>query len=188
MVYSQTPWFVSIAYLALLEEPEIIQLVLDEYKAATNMTDQFAALSAISQIPGQARDEVLSDFYEKWQHDFLVCFFWCALFSFSCIELAWQKARCLVLFFRVGGGEPSTFIKWRGYLCILFVAQVVNKWFALQAYSDIPGNVHNVKKLLNHIAFDLRNPNKVCTPSLLILLCLYLFLQNIFFLFRYTPS
>lgn len=28
--------------------------------------------------------------------------------------------------------------------------------------SDLPGNVENVKKLLNHKAFDLRNPNKVC--------------------------
>lgn len=39
--------------------------------------------------------------------------------------------------------------------------QVVNKWFALQAMSDISGNVENVKSLLNHPAFDLRNPNKV---------------------------
>lgn len=39
--------------------------------------------------------------------------------------------------------------------------QVVNKWFALQAMSDIPGNVENVQNLLNHPGFDLRNPNKV---------------------------
>lgn len=39
--------------------------------------------------------------------------------------------------------------------------QVVNKWFALQAMSDIPGNVENVKSLLKHPAFDLHNPNKV---------------------------
>ena len=39
-------------------------------------------------------------------------------------------------------------------------SQVVNKWFLLQASSDIPGNVENVKKLLDHPAFDLRNPNK----------------------------
>lgn len=39
--------------------------------------------------------------------------------------------------------------------------QVVNKWFALQAMADIPQNVENVRNLLNHPAFDLRNPNKV---------------------------
>lgn len=73
------------------------------------MTEQFAALAAIAQNPGQTRDDVLADFYGKWQNDFLV----------------------------------------------------VNKWFALQAMSDIPGNVENVRKLLDHPAFDLRNPNKV---------------------------
>ncbi|TXG50537.1 hypothetical protein EZV62_023061 [Acer yangbiense] len=100
---------ISLVYLASLEDPEIIELVLQEYKTATNMTDQFAALAAIAQKPGKARDDALDDFYSKWQHDFLV----------------------------------------------------VNKWFALQAMSDIPSNVENVKKLLNHPAFDLRNPNKV---------------------------
>lgn len=100
---------VALAYLGSLEKPEITELLLTEYRTATNMTEQFAALVAIEQRPGQIRDEVLADFYNKWQHDFLV----------------------------------------------------VTKWFALQAASDIPGNVENVKKLLNHPAFDLRNPNKV---------------------------
>ncbi|CAA0812156.1 Peptidase M1 family protein [Striga hermonthica] len=100
---------VALAYLGSIEDEEITQLALHEYNIATNMTEQFAALAALNQKPGKTRDEVLADFYKKWQHDFLV----------------------------------------------------VNKWFALQAMSDIPGNVENVRKLLNHPAFDLRNPNKV---------------------------
>lgn len=59
-------------YLASLDDPELTNLALHEYKSATNMTDQFAALAALAQNPGQIRDEVLSDFYRKWQHDFLV--------------------------------------------------------------------------------------------------------------------
>ncbi|CAK9156615.1 unnamed protein product [Ilex paraguariensis] len=86
-----------------------MELALQEYRTATNMTEQFAALAAIAQKPGKTRDDVLADFYSKWQHDFLV----------------------------------------------------VNKWFALQATSDISGNVVNVQNLVNHPAFDLRNPNKV---------------------------
>jgi aminopeptidase N len=39
--------------------------------------------------------------------------------------------------------------------------QVVNKWLALQAMSDVPGNVEHVRGLLEHPAFDIRNPNKV---------------------------
>ncbi|OIW09878.1 hypothetical protein TanjilG_24533 [Lupinus angustifolius] len=100
---------VAIAYLASLEDEEFTNLALGEYKAATNLTEQFAALAAIAQNPGKARDDVLADFYGKWQDDFLV----------------------------------------------------VNKWLSLQAVSDIPGNLDNVRKLLNHPAFDLRNPNKV---------------------------
>ncbi|KAJ6946233.1 hypothetical protein NC651_001099 [Populus alba x Populus x berolinensis] len=100
---------IALAYLASLEDQELTELALHEYKAATNMTDQFAALAAIAQNPGKTCDEVLADFYSKWQDEFLV----------------------------------------------------VNKWFALQAMSDVPGNVENVRNLLNHPAFDLRNPNKV---------------------------
>lgn len=62
----------SIAYLASLEDPEITNFVLHEYKTATNMTEQFAALAAIAQNPGKIRDDVLADFYNKWQHDYLV--------------------------------------------------------------------------------------------------------------------
>ncbi|XVF78889.1 hypothetical protein PTKIN_Ptkin14bG0173900 [Pterospermum kingtungense] len=100
---------IALEYLACLEDPEITELALHEYNTATNMTEQSAALAAIAQNPGKTRDDVLADFYSKWQHDFLV----------------------------------------------------VNKWFALQAMSDVPGNVENVRNLLNHPAFDLRNPNRV---------------------------
>lgn len=61
-----------IAYLASLDEPEFTELALHEYRASTNMTQQFAALAAIAQNPGKTRDDVLADFYNKWQHDFLV--------------------------------------------------------------------------------------------------------------------
>lgn len=63
---------IFIGYLALLEDPELTELVLHEYRTATNMTEQFAALAAIAQIPGKTRDDVLDDFYSKWHGDFLV--------------------------------------------------------------------------------------------------------------------
>ena len=49
-----------------------MELALDEYKSATNLTDQIAALAALAQKPGKTRDEVLADFYNKWQGDYLV--------------------------------------------------------------------------------------------------------------------
>ena len=40
-------------------------------------------------------------------------------------------------------------------------ALVLDKWFAVQATSRLPGTLDRVKALLGHVAFDLRNPNKV---------------------------
>ena len=38
---------------------------------------------------------------------------------------------------------------------------VVNQWLAVQAGSAEYGNIENIKKLLEHEAFDIKNPNKV---------------------------
>ncbi|XP_057824889.2 puromycin-sensitive aminopeptidase isoform X2 [Cryptomeria japonica] len=99
----------SLAYLTSLEDPDMTELALNEYKSAANMTEQFAALAAIAQNPSDIRTEVLSDFYQKW------------------------KANDLV----------------------------INKWLALQAYSDIPGNIKNVQLLMQHPSFDIHDANKV---------------------------
>jgi aminopeptidase N len=40
-------------------------------------------------------------------------------------------------------------------------AQVVEKWFAIQAGSDLPDVLDKVKALMNHAAFTMTNPNKV---------------------------
>ncbi|THG09453.1 hypothetical protein TEA_007332 [Camellia sinensis var. sinensis] len=66
---------IALGYLVSLNDPELTELALHEYRTATNMTEQFAALAAIAQNPGQTRDDVLADFYSKWQHDFLVSLF-----------------------------------------------------------------------------------------------------------------
>lgn len=38
---------------------------------------------------------------------------------------------------------------------------VVNKWLSLQALSELPNALDNIKQLLTHEAFDIGNPNKV---------------------------
>jgi len=99
----------ALNYLVSLNEPNFTKLAISEYQKATNLTDKFGALTALSQNPGVTRSEVLADFYQQYKGDNLV----------------------------------------------------INKWLALQAMSDIPGNVEQVQKLLEHPAFDIRNPNKV---------------------------
>ncbi|EFJ15976.1 hypothetical protein SELMODRAFT_234175 [Selaginella moellendorffii] len=99
----------ALGYLCSLDEADTTELALKEYKSATNMTDQFAALSSLCQNPGDVRDEALANFYEQWKDETLV----------------------------------------------------VNKWLVLQSMSDIPGNVKNMRRLLDHPSFDMKNPNKV---------------------------
>ncbi|MEW8380730.1 MAG: aminopeptidase N C-terminal domain-containing protein, partial [Candidatus Thiodiazotropha taylori] len=38
---------------------------------------------------------------------------------------------------------------------------VMDKWFAVQAGSNLPGTLASVKALMEHPAFSIRNPNKV---------------------------
>ena len=38
---------------------------------------------------------------------------------------------------------------------------IVNKWLGVQASASLPNNVENVKALMAHPAFDVKNPNKV---------------------------
>ncbi|MEW5790775.1 MAG: aminopeptidase N [Pseudomonadota bacterium] len=40
-------------------------------------------------------------------------------------------------------------------------ALVVDKWFTIQATAKLPGTLDEVKRLLQHPAFELKNPNKV---------------------------
>jgi aminopeptidase N len=40
-------------------------------------------------------------------------------------------------------------------------ALVLDKWFALQAGSPLPGTVQGVRALMKHPAFDIKNPNRV---------------------------
>eukprot|EP01018_Ginkgo_biloba_P015358 Gb_24385 [translate_table: standard] len=69
----------SLAYLTSLEDSELTELALHDYRSATNMTEQFAALAVIAQNPSDIRTEVLSDFYRKWEGDALVINKWLAL-------------------------------------------------------------------------------------------------------------
>jgi len=40
-------------------------------------------------------------------------------------------------------------------------SNVMDKWFSAQASSSLPNTLHQVKALMNHALFDMKNPNKV---------------------------
>jgi aminopeptidase N len=98
-----------LAYLCVLNTPEIQSLSLAQFKSAKNMTDQMAALSVIVNNEHPGKLQCLTDFYHQWQNE----------------------------------------------------ALVIDKWFALQASSPMPETFDTVIALLDHPAFDMKNPNRV---------------------------
>jgi aminopeptidase N len=85
-----------------------IELCLEQYRQADNMTDAIGALLPLASCDCPERFEALDDFYRRWQGERLV----------------------------------------------------VDKWFALQAASTLPGTLNELQELLNHPAFELTNPNR----------------------------
>jgi aminopeptidase N len=65
-----------LGYLTELDTPDARALALRQFEAADNMTDQFAALSALAQCTGPERQRALDDFYACWQREALVVNKW----------------------------------------------------------------------------------------------------------------
>ncbi|MDD5297398.1 MAG: aminopeptidase N [Rhodocyclaceae bacterium] len=63
-------------YLSERDTAEGRALALEQFRDADNMTDQFAALSALAQCAGPERELALSTFHERWQAEALVMDKW----------------------------------------------------------------------------------------------------------------
>src|SRR5574343_1734938 len=77
---------VCLAYLPELDTEATRQLALQQFSGADNMTDQFAALSALANVNAAdcpQREQALADFYQRWQHEALVVDKWLAAQSTS---------------------------------------------------------------------------------------------------------
>ncbi|MEQ1591294.1 MAG: aminopeptidase N [Thiobacillaceae bacterium] len=51
----------------------------EQFASADNMTDQFAALAVLANVPGDAGKTALAGFYARWQHEALVVDKWLAV-------------------------------------------------------------------------------------------------------------
>jgi aminopeptidase N len=65
--------------LVVAQQPGAMTLATEQYHAADNMTDRFAALTTLSQRDTPERAEVLADFYARYAHDPLIVDKWLAL-------------------------------------------------------------------------------------------------------------
>ena len=100
----------ALAWLLHIGDEQARDLALEQFRTATNMTDQSGALRALVNSPfEQERNQALEDFYQQWHAD----------------------------------------------------PQVVEQWFSIQAGSPVAGDLAAVRRLLEHEAFDWKNPNKI---------------------------
>ena len=100
---------VCLNYLGKINDPSIHEQCYQQFSNAKNMTDTLSALAVLININCPQRDQALTDFEKKWQHDTLV----------------------------------------------------MDKWFAMQASSNLTDTLENVKGLMSHKLFSIKNPNKV---------------------------
>ncbi len=104
---------ISLGYLVAGSSAEAQAQAQTQLANASNMTDEMAALAVLTNSEADGaeavRDQALSDFFTRWQHE----------------------------------------------------ALVVNQWLVVQAGCQLPGGLERVIKLMQHEAFDIRNPNKV---------------------------
>jgi aminopeptidase N len=68
-----------LALLMLDESPEALELCLQQYEFAGNMTDRLAALTCLASSCLAQREVILEDFYGRWQHQPLVVDKWFTL-------------------------------------------------------------------------------------------------------------
>jgi Aminopeptidase N len=73
----------ALSYLMLTDDPESLELCRRQFDQGGNMTDVFAALTALtlSERPDveMVREEALNRFYQRWQHEPLVVNQWLAV-------------------------------------------------------------------------------------------------------------
>jgi len=70
---------VCLSYLMELEDPQIRQRCMEQFRTSDNMTDTMAALSCLANDPAPEREQALGEFYDRWRNEPLVIDKWLAL-------------------------------------------------------------------------------------------------------------
>ena len=67
---------ICLSYLMMLDNNKYFELCLQQFNAASNMTDQIGCLLPVVHYQNQVRNEIVSRFYEQWQDTALVVDKW----------------------------------------------------------------------------------------------------------------
>jgi aminopeptidase N len=82
--------------LSELEDDDVRELCLGQYRHAGNMTDAIAALVDLANSVWPEREEALASFHEKWKDDTLVMDKWLAIQATSRLSGALDRVKALV--------------------------------------------------------------------------------------------
>ncbi|RNC77323.1 aminopeptidase N [Piscirickettsia salmonis] len=87
---------ICLSYLLELDDhPDHIRLAVDQFNQANNMTNQCAALAALSHTNQPERQQVLAAFYQQWQHHELVVNKWLMIQARSSAESTLTDVKAL---------------------------------------------------------------------------------------------
>ncbi len=86
---------VCLSYLMAASNPEGLQLAVEQFNTADNMTDQIAALALLTNHDGPERSQALSAFHDRWAEDHIVIDKWFALQATSTRESALDDVKQL---------------------------------------------------------------------------------------------
>ncbi|MEK6744756.1 MAG: aminopeptidase N [Nitrospirota bacterium] len=84
-----------LGYLAELEDEDVRQLCMDQYRNGGNMTDVVSALANIANNECPEREEALASFFETWKNDTLVMDKWLAIQATSRLPGTLDKVKAL---------------------------------------------------------------------------------------------
>ncbi|SEQ40898.1 aminopeptidase N [Amphritea atlantica] len=114
----------ALAYLMATEKQEYLQLALQQYRQADNMTDSQAALTLIVHSGfAQQASEVLDDFYQRWQNESLVVNQWLAVQASDPKEGALARVQALQQHPAYDGANPN---KIRSLISIFCAQNMLN--------------------------------------------------------------
>lgn len=85
-----------LSYLMRVETEEAIDLCVKQFAQSSNMTDQLAALSILSDHDISEREHALETFYGQWKHDNQVVEKWLAIQAASTIPGTLHKVKTLM--------------------------------------------------------------------------------------------
>jgi aminopeptidase N len=86
----------ALGFLLLLNQDEVIELAVQQFRESNCLTDTMGVLSPLTQLDRPERQELLDEFYNKWQKEPLVIDKWLSLQAISPLAHTFEAVKSLM--------------------------------------------------------------------------------------------